>query len=60
MALRWALADDICTGQPQAIMDRCAGRSRYYKEILEGWDVEDAPTRFTPDQRSMMGGGDFQ
>jgi len=60
MALRWALADDICTGQPQAIMDRCASRSRYYKEVLEGWDVEDAPTRFTPDQRSMIGGGDFQ
>lgn len=45
--LRWALADDISTGQPQAIMDRCSERAQYYKELLEGWDVEDTPTRFT-------------
>ncbi len=55
IALRWGLADDICTGQPQAIMDRCAQRSAIYREALENWDVEDAPTRFTPDQRSGYG-----
>ena len=27
IALRWGLADDIATGQPQAIMDRCAQRA---------------------------------
>ena len=56
--LRWALADDIATGQPQAIMDRCALKAAYYKEKLEDWDVEDASTMFQPDQtRSRMTGG---
>jgi len=59
MALRWGLADDICTGQPQAIMDRCAARANTYRSILEDWDVEDAPTRFTPDQRTGYGYGSF-
>jgi len=58
--LRWGLADEICTGQPQAIMDRCQQRAMMYKEQLEGWDVEDAPTRFTPDQRSNYFGGRFR
>lgn len=55
MALRWGLADDICTGQPQAIMDRCAQRAQIYRGILEDWDVEDAPTSFAPDTRSGYG-----
>lgn len=46
MALRWGLADDICTGQPQAIMDRCSARAMAYRNVLEDWDVEDASTRF--------------
>lgn len=55
IALRWGLADDIATGQPQAIMDRCAERANIYRAALEDWDVEDAPTRFTPDTRSGYG-----
>jgi hypothetical protein len=51
MALRWGLADDICTGQPQAIMDRCAMRAKAYREALEDWDVEDASTFFSPGTR---------
>lgn len=51
IALRWGLADDICTGQPQAIMDRCKANATAYREALEGWDVDDAPVMFTPDQR---------
>lgn len=51
IALRWALADDIATGQPQAIMDRCASRANTYRELLEDWDVEDAPTSFSPDSQ---------
>lgn len=47
--LRWALADDICTGQPQAIMDRCRQRAETYREMLEGWDVEDTATSFAAD-----------
>lgn len=52
IALRWALADDICTGQPQAIMDRCAQRAQEFKEMLEGFDVEDASTQFQVDMRT--------
>lgn len=54
MALRWGLADDISTGQPQAIMDRCMMRAQAYKAALEAWDVEDAETRFQPDSRMGM------
>lgn len=52
IALRWGLADDICTGQPQAIMDRCAQRAVTYREMLEDWDVEDVQTTFAPAQDS--------
>jgi hypothetical protein len=45
--LRWALADDICTGQPKEIMDRCAIRAMQYREVLENFDVQNAPVRFT-------------
>ena len=51
IALRWGLADDICTGQPQAIMDRCAQRAETYRTMLEDWDVEDAVTTFAVDSR---------
>jgi hypothetical protein len=47
IALRWGLADELATGQPQAIMDRCQQRAATYWAMLEDWDVEDAPTRFT-------------
>ena len=54
IALRWGLADELATGQPQAIMDRCQQRAAMYREMLENWDVEDAPTRFSPDSRGMV------
>ena len=54
--LRWGLADEICTGQPQAIMDRCQQRAAAYRTTLEDWDVEDAPLRFTPDARGTSAG----
>ena len=60
IALRWGLADEICTGQPQAIMDRCQQRAATYRTMLEDWDVEDAPTRVAPDQRWAQGGGRFR
>lgn len=56
IALRWGLADELATGQPQAIMDRCQQRATMYWEMLENWDVEDAPTRFAADQRTNAGG----
>ena len=60
MALRWGLADDICTGQPQAIMDRCAARAMSFRMMVEDWDVEDAETRFIPNQRMMQSVGKFR
>jgi hypothetical protein len=55
IALRWGLADDIATGQPQAIMERCAERAAVYRAALEDWDVEDAPTNFAPSTRTGYG-----
>lgn len=60
IALRWGLADELATGQPQAIMDRCQQRALAYRTMLEDWDVEDASTRFAPDNRGMTYGGGFR
>ena len=60
IALRWGLADELSTGQPQAIMDRCQQRALIYRTMLEDWDVEDAPTRFVPDSRSQFVTGNFR
>jgi len=50
--LAWGLADELCTGQPQEIVTRCATKAKFYREELDNWDVEDAQTFFTPDSRS--------
>lgn len=60
MFLRWAMADELATGQPQAIMDRCSQRCETYRKVLEDWDVEDAPTQFTPDQRGQYATSRFR
>ena len=60
MGLRWGLADELATGQPQAIMDRCERKATAYRQALEDWDVEDAPTSFTPDQRAMYATSSFR
>ena len=60
MGLRWGLADELATGQPQAIMDRCEKRATAYRQALEDWDVEDAPTSFTPDQRALYATSSFR
>lgn len=51
LALRWGLADDIATGQPEVIMNRCATKARIYREALEDFDVEGAQVSFAPDMR---------
>lgn len=56
IALRWGLADELATGQPQSIMDRCAQRALAYRTALEDWDVEDASTRFAVDTQHRQGG----
>ncbi len=58
--LHWGLADLLATGQPSAIMERCAQRAEMYRTALEDWDVEDSPTWFTPDQRNQFGGTRFR
>ncbi len=60
IALRWGLADELATGQPQAIMDRCQQRAQAYRAMLEDWDVEDASTRFAPDSRGQYATGSFR
>lgn len=60
MALRWGLADDMCTGQPETIMARCAQKAATFRQALEDWDVEDAPTSFAPDQRAQGYQGRFK
>ena len=60
IALCWGLADEICTGMPQPIMDRCEKRAAAYRTALENWDVEDTPTTFAPDQRSGYLHGSFR
>lgn len=60
MALRWGLADDLATGQPEAIMTRCERRAITFLQALEDWDVEDAPTMFTPDQRMLYSTSSFR
>lgn len=53
IALHWGLADEICIGQPQAIVDRCTTKALFYKDKLEGWDAGEGSIYFTPDtQRS--------
>ena len=59
MALRWGLADELATGQPQAIMDRCQARALAYRTMLEDWDVEDAPTRFAVETQGQGFSGRF-
>ena len=51
IALRWGLADDLATGQPQEIVDRCEKRALAFRTALEDWDVEDASVKFIPDAR---------
>lgn len=58
IALRWGLADELATGQPQAIMDRCQARATTYRVALEDWDVEDASTRFALEIQTHS--GDFR
>lgn len=60
MALRWGLADDLSTGQPQSVIERCKGRAEQFRNALEGWDVEDASTSFQPDPRMQGMGGSFR
>ncbi len=58
--LEWALANEISTGQPAFIVNRAKMMFETYKEALEDWDVEDAPTSFAPDPRGTNQVGKFR
>ena len=58
--LKWAFAEQKSTGQPVSVINRCEQMAQRYRIALEGWDVEDAGTRFVPDSRSMQNRGSFR
>lgn len=58
--LRWALAADLASGQPEAVQNRCDAMAAKYRDALEGWDVEDASTSMQVDQRMGYGKGAFR
>jgi hypothetical protein len=60
LLLEWGLANQISTGQPQAIISRAFGMEAIYRQALEAWDVEDAATNFSPDQRIAQNYGKFR
>lgn len=60
LTIMWSLAAQICTGQPQAIVDRCEKMAAYHLQCLEDWDVEDSSTYFTVDQRTQTYQGRFR
>jgi hypothetical protein len=60
MALEWGYADEVCTGQPQTIMDRCATRATSYRLALDEWDVENTSVTMQPDPRVQQVGGKFK
>lgn len=59
LALGWGLSNEICTGQPMAIMMRCKQFADQYYEELSNWDVEDTGTMFQPDNRYQYTGNSF-
>lgn len=58
--LQWALAEQLSTGQPVTIINRCEQMAARYRSALEAWDVEDPATRFVPDSRMMQDRGRFR
>src|SRR5574337_1954374 len=46
IALRWGLADEICTGSSREVQQRCEQRASAYRKALENWDVESADVKF--------------
>ena len=60
IALRKGLAYDLATGQPDSIVSKLGQEMTMYKDKLDGWDVEDAPTQFQPDMRMGQNSGRFR
>lgn len=53
--LGWALADQVCTGQPIAVQQKCAAQAGMMLEVLEESDAElETSILPQPDQRMML------
>jgi len=59
LGLQWGLANEICTGQPPAIVNRCGMMALMYHNALEDWDVEDPSMMLQPDPRTQYVGNKF-
>lgn len=55
LALMWGLADQSSTGQPRDIVQIAKANAALYFQLLNDWDIEDAPTQFQPDPRLQYG-----
>jgi hypothetical protein len=53
--LQWRLAQELTTGMPQDIVGRCDQMTMMYREQLEAFDVEEAPTFFTVNTQGSVG-----
>jgi hypothetical protein len=60
LALVWGIADEMCSGQPASVQQRCGTKASLYFDALNNWDVEDAATVFQPDMRSTTNVGNFR
>lgn len=56
MALRWALADELASGSPIPVQQRCQQRAAAFIDDLEGFDIENVPTQFVPARDSTANG----
>jgi hypothetical protein len=54
-ALHWGLAAQRCNGCPTDVIARAEKWSQYFKDKLEGYDVEDAPVTFKMSGMNLVG-----
>jgi len=61
VGLQWLYAKEVCQGQSQEVVARCDQMAEYYRNQLNGWDVEDDATFIVPDSRlNMYGAQNFR
>lgn len=57
LALRWALACELASGQPQTVQNRCLYFSEKYIDALQNFDIEDAPLMIQADLSQIANRG---
>jgi hypothetical protein len=61
LTLEWGLAQQICQGQPPAVMQRCDAMAALHLQALEEWDSEYGTSILPrPDQRMFQGSQRFR